>query len=1104
MAFIWKTGEKIPFGKNAILACGLVILLISAGCSTTASGQGGGVVISEVVSSNSNSLIDPELGTPDWIELCNTSKSPVNLLDYSLIESRNNKFVLPEITIKPGEYILLYCCTPTEGVEYDNLCTGFKLAKSGSSLTLSSSHGIIQKLQVPGLETDISYGLGSNGDYGYFPLPTPGEANAAEPFDELSELESDSTALLRINEVMPENPSESDPYAWVEILNAGETAVELSDYYITENMSDPTKARLPEKLLGAGEYAVIRFTGNAGADETAFKISSRETSLAVSNNFGIVVDTFSWDVNILPGVSAGPNGDGDPVYFPAPTPGASNGTNFVESVDLAEGISDVRINEILLNNTFSIIDADGERSAWVELYNASRTAVSLSGYALSDSDGNLWKWSLPDMEIGPDSYAIVHLSGKDRISDSELHANFSVNNAEGTLFLTDLYHGIVQTVPLPSERKDNISYGFSAGGQWLFFPQPTPEAKNDTKGFEQIASIDTLPPGLKINEVVSVTTAKSGDPDWVELYNETSENINLFGYYLSDTSNYLNKWPLGDTDIKANGYAVIDEYQTEGGSANFSISMSGETLYLTNSDGNVVDEFNTGVMRTGLSAGLSADGGRVLYNSPTPGKQNEGDTLNGYCAAPVFSEGGGYRTDSFSLMMSTATPGGEIYYTLDGSTPTGKSSKYTGPITVSSTETVRAVTIAPGMLNSDESVATYLFEDKHSLPVVCLSITKSDLNYVFRSQNRDDRRERAGYVEYYEADGTLGVRFPAGFQISGAGTRGYSQKSINLYLRGGFGRSSVTYPFFDGYDITTFESLSLRNMGQDNSSTRIRDAYFHMVVNGMNIDNMQSKFAVVYINGEYYGLYEFKENQNEDYLASKYDIDPDTVVMIRGNTNPVDKGTSKDIRNLYALAKNNTANADIFAQYTERADSDYFMDYLIAQTYFCNSDMYNQKYAHTTDNIVKWRPVFYDLDWAFMSTSPKRSVLGSFFNSEGVPHGEVKSDGTREITDTALYYAFYKNKEWRDAFVKRYAEVLNTILTTENMLETFDAMVDSIKDEMPRTISRWHYPSSMSRWEKEISSLRKCIAGRRSYAISSLKSFFKLSDSEMEELFPNG
>lgn len=256
----------------------------------------------------------------------------------------------------------------------------------------------------------------------------------------------------------------------------------------------------------------------------------------------------------------------------------------------------------------------------------------------------------------------------------------------------------------------------------------------------------------------------------------------------------------------------------------------------------VVDSFATGSLRAGISSGLDNDGtgrpaSRLFFSNPTPGRANDSSSvLSGYCAQPIFSREGGYVESSFALSITTATDGASIYYTLDGSTPTERSALYTGPIEISGIQTVRAIASAPGKLVSEESVATYLLGVAHDLPIVCLSMTQSDLDYVFASTERRDIRERAGYVEYYEAGGKLGVSFPAGFRIAGNGTRLYAQRSINLYLRGGYGRSSVVYPFFEDYEIKEFKSLSLRNMGQDVSLSRIRDAYFSMAVKGMNLD----------------------------------------------------------------------------------------------------------------------------------------------------------------------------------------------------------------------------------------------------------------------------
>ena len=1119
--------------KNMLLV-GMIFVMQLAGCSQSASAPyTDALYISEIVSSNSDSLTDPVYSSPDWIEICNASDEAVNLEDYSLYESMGNRYIFPAVVIDAQSYLVVYCCDPIveagEAVESEAaeaaetteetavaesaaaeasgpLCTGFKLSKDGTQLTLASPRKTLQEIVIPPLDTDISYGYAGDGAYGYFMQSTPGQPNTTPSFATMEELRAGEQVALQISEILPKEASGTDPYAWVELYNKGTTPIQLSDYYISENLSNLKKAALPDIELGPGGYTVIRFAGKAADSAVPFKIGSDETTIAISDRLGIVVARIDWDADILPGVSAGPDGDGGTVYYPVPTPGSPNSAQSIATADISfkEGLDEVYMTELLVRNTFSVIDENGERSPWVELYNASNHAVSLADYALSDDEGSLWKWNLPDITMEADSYIIVYLSGKDQ-RDGELHTSFKLGNADSALYLTNLTSQTIQTITLPPDGKDNVSYGLSADTEWLFYPQPTPMAANTTQGFWEIAGIGAGSAGLSINEVATVSSARDGNCDWVELYNGSGEEISLSGYYLSDSKDDTTKWPVGDVNIKADGYKVINKYQDDGGTDELTIALSGETVYLFSPKGLLVDRLETGVLRPGISRGIHGDGPEksvAFFGDPTPGSKNSDDILVGYCAAPAFSIPGGYKSSEVTLEMSTSTGDGVIRYTTDGSTPTTSSKQYTGPLTISSTQTVRAITVADGRITSDETVATYLFVGRHSLPVVCLSMTESSLDYVFGSQDRSDIRERAGYVEYYEADGTLGVRFPAGFRIAGAGTRTARQKSINLYLRGGYGRSSVTYPFFEGYDITTFKSISLRNMGAWQDPTRLKDVFINMAANGLNIDNAQAKFAVVYINGEYWGLYEFKENQNEEYFASKHGIDADKVVMVRGNKYNVETSrTDSDIVSLYSLAQRNMNNADNFEKYTSRADSDYFMDYLIAETFFGCDDTYNQKYAHTTDDTMKWRPIFYDFDLCLSSKS--ESLFSKFFCNI-YTRRDVDSLGHPHDTWMYLYNAFIKNDEWEQKFIERYAEVLNTTLTTERLLSLYDGLVDSIESEIPLTAARWPDPSSEGRWKKDVESLRNIIEARRGYCIRNLKNYFGLSNEYMDELFPNG
>ena len=1096
--------RKRLINKIMLISVSVIMAVLMAGCTVEASAEPpSGLVISEVVSSNSNTLEDSIYGQPDWIELYNNSDSAINLQGYSISEDASNQFVFPDMEIKAGEYMLVYCCAQPEGVDAEVVCTGFKLSKSGGTLGLSSPQGVIQTLKVPELETDLAWGMdAADGAYKYF-IPTPGAANDSRSFASLEELQNSDTVALKISEVLPESASEDEPYGWVELYNDGDEPIELSSLYITENLSNLTKARMPDIALQPGEYTVLRFTGQTGADELPFSVSAGETTMAVANSMGTIVDMLTWDADTVPGISAGPGQDGT-VYFTQPTPGAANGEG-LEKGAFTETAGSLRINELLLNNTFSAIDEDGERSEWVELYNASDSTVNLSDYALSDKGNRLLKWRLPSRELEAGKYTLVFLTGKNRSDDGELHASFKLGAGETKLYLTQVSTGTYEAADVPQDSAKNVSYGLSADGTWLYFPQPTPQMPNDAHGFAELsAASGASASGLMINEVATVSKAKSQGIDWVELYNSGDNDLDLEGYCLSDSRKDLMKWPIGSKTVDSGGYAVIKEYSKEDDSGVLDIRTSGETLYLTSPAGVVLDQIETGVLRPGLSRGIVGDAGvrtMGVFTDPTPGEANGSNAVSGYCAVPFFSVSGGYKTGPVSLGMSTTTPNAQIHYTLDGSTPTSESALYSGPITISSSQTVRAITIASGKLSSDEAVATYLFvKEKHSLPVVCLSMAESDFKWVSGSKVRSDDRERAGYVEYYEPDGTLGVRFPAGFRIAGAGTRTHRQKSINLYLRGGYGLSSVTYPFFEDYDINTFKSLSLRNMGQDYTMTCVRDAYFHTIANGMNILNMQSKFAVVYVNGEYWGLYEFKENQNEDYLNAKFGIDQDDVEFLR-STKYAYKGDSRQMNQLFSIAAKSKNSESKWNEYMSLIDVDYFTDYLIMQTYISNNDYYNQKYTHTTDNSLTWRPMFYDLDFGLKNGAT--SGAWAFFSPGGVTNTDEMGVVTSYI-DMGLFYALYCNDEWRDKFVRRYAEVMNTTLSTEHMLQVFDEMVASIEDEMPRHIDRWNTPSSMNSWENNVESMRNTLEKRRAYIIRELTKRFDLSSAEVNELWPNG
>src|SRR5205823_9871507 len=85
-------------------------------------------------------------------------------------------------------------------------------------------------------------------------------------------------------------------------------------------------------------------------------------------------------------------------------------------------------------------------------------------------------------------------------------------------------------------------------------------------------------------------------------------------------------------------------------------------------------------------------------------------TIQVPAATPVLSPGGGTFTSSVAVTLTDSTSGATIYYTTDGSTPTTASTPYSGPITVTKTQTVKAIAAAPGFATSALASATYTIQ----------------------------------------------------------------------------------------------------------------------------------------------------------------------------------------------------------------------------------------------------------------------------------------------------------------------------------------------------------------------------------------------------------
>ncbi len=1099
------------------------------------------IVINEIVTSNGESLADETYGSPDWIELYNASDAPVNLFGWSVTDNIKNSdkaCILPEVTIPAGGYLVLLATKQekTDAKAWDGvsaICLGFSLKSTGETLVLADPYmKTVEEIEIPALNRDVSYARRTDGTFGFCTEPTPNRANDTPILDEQpNPVKEDFEPVtgIEISEISSRNTLLScggcESCDWVELHNTNGADVVLDGFTLCDDPSDFDDENLSGTIPANGYLLIYCCKEDCATKDNhlcvRLGISRYGDHLYLYDNHGNEIDAV--EIPSIPekDMTYARKSDGSFGYCMDPTPAEANHTEILdeppvtatpepETPDATEEFIDptlnarrpssVRISEVLAKNAYSIADRDGDRSDWVELRNMTDSEISLTGWYLSDNPKNLEKWSFPsDATIPANGYLLIFLSGKST-EGGELHASFSLTAGE-TFFLYNDRDKTLDWIEIP-EIPDNVSIGLDENNERVFFRHPTPMSPNGhaEKNAEALGFFPS--DGVYISEVCAIHDRGSNEKDWIELHNGGTGTVSLDGWYLSDSIKDLKKYRISALSIEANGYAVLSttasDFKRSGNDGNFGISPSGETLYLSDENGEVWDIFDTGVQRNGMTSGrIEGDGQtrRVFFMKPTKGSANTAERYVGYASEPIFSVTNLYQTSPFTLTLSSLDPNAKIYYTTDGSEPNMGSTYYSGPITVSQNCVVRAYAVSDGLLSSDIVTYHYLFETPHTLPVVCIAMNPNDFKTVYNVNDHSKIKERKGFITYYESDGLIGTEFPCDIKAKGRGTlKNNRQKSLQVSLRGEYGMSSVNYPFFPDYAFTEFSAFALRQAGQDFNKARLRDAFASRACLGLNVDCANSRFCVMYVNGSYYGIYDFNEELNSKYLQTHFGVDADSVNYVMRNGATVMKGTKDVFKADFDMARKANLSSDAaYEKFIEKVDPDAFIDYVICRQFLVDTDTFNQKYWRTVDYGIRWRPILYDLDLIYDS-GPSRDLAYLYFNKSGTAaaHGSI----------TYFYFtvALRTNPGWRQRFIERYVELVMTQFHPDRLNALLDQMVSELEPEMERHIKRWNNPKSVSEWKKEVEVLRKKFTQRPEYALKHLRKEFSIPQSELDAL----
>lgn len=775
-----------------------------------------------------------------------------------------------------------------------------------------------------------------------------------------------------------------------------------------------------------------------------------------------------------------------------------------------------RINEVMSSNGGVITDEDGDTPDWIEFYNAGSVSINLSGYGISDDKAEPFKWTFPSYVVNPGNYLLVFASDKDR-KEVPVYWNTVIAQGDEWKYLVPVTEPATnwRTASFNDANWNTGKSGFGMGdnddattvtvNRSIFLRKKFTVANvaNVNQLLLQMDYDDGFVAYLNGVEIARAQMVGKGSlprfdvlasgPHEALMYNngvpekfvvnnpatllKTGENILAIQVHNQDiTSSDVSAIPFLSiaTIDKPVSPRVVDilKLKNSGFHTNFKLDGDGESLYLTNASGLLVDSVRIAPLMTNYAYGRSAkDASKwVIYGVSTPEMENSGEEFTGVMPPkPVFATPGGVYASPMKISVSTPNKNDTIYYTLDGTIPTRESARVIREIDIPASKVVKARILRTGMLPGEVVTNSYIIYNNHNLPVVSVSMNPADLwdyntgIYVngpgWTSENPHFGAnywmdwEKACHFELMESDGKKVTEVDAGIAIFGNWSRANAQKSLAIYCRKAYGYDEIDYKIFEERPYEKYKNIVLRNSGNDWNNSMFRDGLMHGLTYGLNLDQQAYRPSIVFINGEYWGIQNIREKINEHMIAQHHkDVDPDNITILE-NHGTVVTGNADDYWTMYSFVENNSLATQInYNKMMRYIDVDSFIDYFASQIYFQNHDWpgNNIRYWKTNEVTGKWRWILYDTDFGMGNINTLSTE-----NTLEVATAVNGATWPNPPWSTLILRKLLENPVFRNQFVNRFADLLNSNFRADNVNKAIDLKSAAISDEIGLHLKRW-------------------------------------------------
>ncbi len=607
------------------------------------------------------------------------------------------------------------------------------------------------------------------------------------------------------------------------------------------------------------------------------------------------------------------------------------------------------------------------------------------------------------------------------------------------------------------------------------------------------------------SNLTSFTDNFGNTEDFIELYNTSATPVNLNGYKLSDKISNLGKWTFGNVTIAGNGFLRIwasGRNINTGPNLHTSFNLkqcNNDRIVFSSPALAIIDSTTMFRTQLGHSRGRTTDGATTwsLFIAPTPNASNNTATpYLGYAPTPSLSVPAGFYTTAQNIAMSTTGAGVTVRYTVNGSEPTIASALYAAPLAIPTTSVVRARSFStnPLVLPSFIESNTYFINSPHTVNVI--SIFADNIQNLMGGTQIVPRTG----IEYFDETGALKTEGYGQTNKHGNDSWAYAQRGIDYIARDEYGyNDALKYKIFNSKNRNKFQRLIIKAAANDNypfsgntnaatlGGAHIRDQYVHTVSQKakLHLDERTWAPGVLYVNGRYWGVYDFREKVDDvDYMEEYYNTKNDSVQYLQtwGGTWAAYGGppaiTNWNTFKNYVAANSMLVPAN-YAYVESVYDTKSLADYVILNSYVLSSDWLNWNTSwwralNYSATNKKWKYSLWDCDATF----------DHYINYTGVPSTNPNANpcDPQSLPDPGgqghipILNKLMTNPTFKQYYVMRYFDLLNSGLSCTRMVAILDSMTNKIAPEMPAQVARWG--GSMAQWQLHVQQLRNFILQR--------------------------